>query len=65
MAKDTQPKVIRIVISENSKSRQVVYKTPLKGVKTRTGKQAYSSVTKHESKYPKKTKDTEKKESAE
>ena len=65
MAKDTQTKVIRIVISENSKSRQVVYKTPLKGVKTRTGKQAYSSVTKHESKYPKKTKDAEKKESAE
>ena len=65
MAKDKQPKVIRIVISESSKSRQVVYKTPLKGVKTRTGKQAYSSVTKHESKYPKKKKEAEKKESVE
>ena len=49
MSKDVQ----RIVVSENAKSRMVVYKTAVKGMKNRTGKQYWTSVTKHEPK-PKK-----------
>ncbi len=42
-----KPQTEEIVISRNATMEMVVIKTPLKGVKTRTGKQAYSSVTKH------------------
>jgi len=42
-----KPESKEIVISRNSTMEMVVIKTPLIGVKTRTGKQAYSSVTKH------------------
>jgi len=41
------PKTITTVVSRNATMEMVVIKTPLVGVKTRTGKQAYSSVTKH------------------
>lgn len=49
MSKDVQ----RIVVSENAKSRMVIVKTAVPGKLTRTGKQFYTSVTKHELK-PKK-----------
>jgi len=42
-----KPETQEIVISRNATMEMVVIKTPLVGVKTRTGKQAYSSVTKH------------------
>lgn len=45
MPKELETK--EIVISSNDKMKMIVIKTPLKGVKNRTGKQAYSSVTKH------------------
>ena len=35
------------VISRNATHRMEVVKTPIEGVKNRTGAQAYSSVTKH------------------
>lgn len=41
------PKKTTTVISSNATMKMIVVKTPLEGVKTRTGKQAYSSVTKH------------------
>ena len=40
-------KIKEVVISRNATMEMVVIKTPLKGVKTRTGKQAYSSITRH------------------
>ena len=44
--KKTDNRVIQ-VISHNATMEMVVIKTPIKGVKTRTGKQAFSSVTVH------------------
>lgn len=40
-------KIEEVVISRSNYMEMVVIKTPLKGVKTRTGKQAYSSITRH------------------
>jgi hypothetical protein len=45
-----KPETKEIVISSNATMEMVVIQTPLVGVKTRTGKQAYSSVTKHRKK---------------
>ena len=42
-----KPKTQEIVISRNATMEMVVIKTPLVGVKTRTGEQAFTSVTKH------------------
>jgi hypothetical protein len=49
MAKKAKAKslVKEIVISRGATMEMVVFQTPIKGVKTRTGKQAYTSVTKH------------------
>ena len=43
----SKPERKEIVISRNTTMEMVVIKTPLDGVKTRTGAQAYSSITKH------------------
>ena len=50
----TKPETIKLVVSENKTSRMVIIKTPVIGMKNRTGKQYYTSVTKHESKLTKK-----------
>ena len=42
-----KPETQEIVISRNATMEMVVIKTPLVGVKTSKGNQAYSSVTKH------------------
>tara|TARA_E500000318_G_scaffold29633_1_gene29523 strand:+ start:8839 stop:8985 length:147 start_codon:yes stop_codon:yes gene_type:complete len=42
-----KPETKEIVISSNATMKMIVIKTPIEGVKNRTGKQAYSSVTKH------------------
>jgi len=50
--KKTDNRVIQ-VISHNATMEMVVIKTPMKGVTTRTGKPAFSSVTVHRKRKPK------------
>jgi len=58
----TEEKSTKIVVSKNVKrNRQmVIIKTPVKGVKNRTGKQYFTSVTKHELIHQPKKKDKSK-----
>jgi len=65
---ETEIKSTKTVVSKNvKKNRQmVIIKTPVKGVSNRTGKQYFTSVTKHELIHQpkKKSKDTKDKQKA-
>jgi len=58
----TEAKSTKIVVSKNVKrNRQmVIIKTPVKGVTNRTGKQYFTSITKHEAIHQPKKKDKSK-----